>query len=414
MMHYFRRVISASLSPNTERADVWLAFRLFFSPWKWRRGNAAKRVEEWFERKYPGFRAASVNSGRSALFAILKAFDIGAGDEVLIQAFTCVAVPNSVLWTEATPIYVDVDKTLNIDINDAEGKVTKRTRAIVVQHTFGVPADMGRIVSFAKKHELLLIEDCAHALGAHVAGRPVGGFGDASFFSFGRDKAISSVFGGLALIHEDYGSARKKLKNIVKVLPYPPFLWILQELLHPIVFAFVLPFYNLGLGKLILVICQRLHLLSFPVYQEEKSGQKPSIFPTRYPNALAQMAYVQLKKLDRLNEKRRKTVSYYQTKLKDVKGLTLFPPSAGATYLRFPLLASDPARVIRKAKQNGILLGNWYRNVIDPAGVEYSSVFYTAGSCPEAEQYARHVINLPTLISEKQAARVVKQLSKDL
>ena len=120
---------------------------------------------------------------------------IGEGDEVLVQAFTCVAVPNSVLWAQATPVYADIDATLNIDPIDVEKKITNRTKAIIVQHTFGIPADMDALVALAKKHNILLIEDCAHSLGATYKGKKVGTFGDAAFFSFGRDKVVSSVFG---------------------------------------------------------------------------------------------------------------------------------------------------------------------------------------------------------------------------
>src|SRR3989344_786624 len=100
-----RRVISASLSPNTETEDVWLAIKTLCSPWRWRSGAQTEAVESWFKKYFNVSTAVSFNSGRSALFALLKAFDIGVGDEVLVQAFTCVAVPNSVLWAGAKPIF---------------------------------------------------------------------------------------------------------------------------------------------------------------------------------------------------------------------------------------------------------------------------------------------------------------------
>ncbi len=81
------------------------------------------------------------------LYEILKAFEIGDGDEVLVQAFTCVAVPNSVRWTSAKPVYVDIDNTYNIDPSDDAQKITPKTKAIIVQHTFGTPADMDAIIS---------------------------------------------------------------------------------------------------------------------------------------------------------------------------------------------------------------------------------------------------------------------------
>ena len=92
-----------------------LSCQTVLMPWLWKKGRVIAQSEQWFESYLPDSTAVSFNSGRSALLAILKAFNIGEGDEVLVQAFTCVAVPNSVCWAGARPVYADIDKTLNID-----------------------------------------------------------------------------------------------------------------------------------------------------------------------------------------------------------------------------------------------------------------------------------------------------------
>jgi dTDP-4-amino-4,6-dideoxygalactose transaminase len=405
------KVLSASLSPNTEADDVFLSFRLLFSPWLWRRGRMVARAEEWFKKNFPSYQVWSYNSGRSALFEILRAFDIGQGNDVLVQAFTCVAVPNSVLWAGAKPVFVDVDGTLNIDFDDAQKKVTPRTRAIILQHTFGIPADVKKAQAFAKRNNLFLIEDCAHSLGVKIDGKFLGNAGDASFFSFGRDKVLSSVFGGIGLIHKKHEKASLKLKQLYKGLPYPSFFWIFQQLLHPVIFAFILPLYTLGIGKVILVVSQRLRLLSFPVYKEEKKSRKPDDFPARYPNALASLLVKQLAKLPKFTAIRKGRSAYYQKRLNNLPGVTLVSYPDESVLLRFPIFVYDQKERILKAKKHGILLGNWYHNCIDPEGVDFSVVGYRKGSCPEAEKYAEGIINLPTLISEKDATIIVKQLS---
>ena len=129
------RPITCALSPNTEHDDILHAVRLTLRPWRWKKGSATRDVEAWFRRYYTGSTAVSFNSGRAALMALLLAFGIGAGDEVIVQAFTCIAVPNSVSWTGAVPIYADIDPTYNLDPLDVQKKITKKTRAIVVQHT---------------------------------------------------------------------------------------------------------------------------------------------------------------------------------------------------------------------------------------------------------------------------------------
>jgi dTDP-4-amino-4,6-dideoxygalactose transaminase len=383
MGNIFHRVISASLSPNTERDDVWKALVMLFSPWKWQYGNDVSTVERWLEKRFT-LRPVTFNSGRSALLALLRAFEIGRGDEVIIQAFTCVAVPNSILWAGAIPVYADIDDSYNIDPTQLERKITKRTKAIIVQHTFGMPAKRDEITSVAKRHNLLIIEDFAHTMNLPL-------HGDAAFFSFGRDKVISSVWGGAAIISQKHHVPSEKLKKYHKTLPMPGMFWIVQQLLHPIAFSIILPLYNLGVGKLILVILQTLKLLSFPVYAEEKQGKRPADFPAKYPNALASLLVSQLKKLERFTKTRRDIATLYGRQ---------------GSYVRFPMLVGDPERVRKMAKRRGILLGNWYHNVIDPVGVNWEAVKYEQGSCPKAEEAARHMINLPTRVTEAEAKQI--------
>lgn len=360
------------MSPNTEREDVFEALRVLSNAASWQQGSAIGEVEKWFN-------GVSFDSGRSALFALLQVFDIGQADEVLMQAFTCVAVPNSIRMAGAEPVYVDIDDSFNIDPKDLEKKITKRSKVIIVQHTFGVPAEMDAILPIAKKHNLIVIEDCAHALGATYKGKKVGTLGDAAFFSFGRDKVVSSVWGGMATINAkcQMPNAKWKLKEMQNTLPYPSRWWIVQQLFHPIAFSVILPTYNMVIGKIILEAMKRMRLLSIP--------NPPSFYPKRYPNALAQLLLKQLAKLDRYNIQRRRIASCY--------GRT----QEGAIYLRYPMLVDDPVRVIKKAKSSGILFGNWYHDILDP-------------NCSKSVEVARRIINLPTLITRDEARRVLAVL----
>lgn len=406
------RVISCSLSPNTEKDDVVLALQTILSPWRWQIGTEREKVKAWLSDYFDVDTIFLFDSGRSALFAILQAFDIGAGDEVIVQAFTCVAVPNSVLWAGAKPVFADIDDTLNIDCDDVDKKITKRTKAIVLQHTFGIPANLDKLVAVAKKHGLILIEDCAHSLGASYKGKKIGTFGDGAFFSFGRDKVVSSVWGGAVIINDkcQMTNAKWKLKKIENELPKPSYFWIVQQLLHPIAFSFILPLYDVYMGKLLLYLLQKFHLLSRPVSHEELTGGMPKGFPAKFPNALAILLLHQLKKLDRYNRKRREAARFYRQSLIKQKSIDIPPEGEGSIYLRFPIFVDKPNEVCTKAKNNGVLLGNWYHNTIDPNEVSFEAVGYTKGSCPNAEEAARHILNLPTLISSDDAMKVVKAL----
>lgn len=304
----FQKSVAISLSPNTEPDDVLLALKLLVSPFRWMSGDGEKSVRSWFLKHYGHSNVCLFNSGRSALYALLKSFSVGEEDEVIIQAFTCVAVPEVVRWVKATPVYADIDPdSYNLTPASVTKRITKRTKAIIVQHTFGIPADIEGILAVAKRHNILVIEDCAHSLGATVNKKQIGGFGDAAFFSFGRDKIVSSVFGGAALVNPKHKTIHTRMERFYQTVPSPTFVWTVQQLLHPVLFSLILPLYHtlqvgkFSVGKALLYGFQRLKILSLPVYPIEKHSGKPDVFPATIPNALAVLAHNQLKKLARIS-----------------------------------------------------------------------------------------------------------------
>lgn len=388
--------ISIGLSPNIQKDDVVGAIKILFQPWKWKEGSDLKRVELWFKKRYKTDEIFLFNSGRSSLYFLLNFFGIGPGDEVIVQSFNCVAVPGPILWVGAKPVYADVDDSLNIDPGQLEKLINGNTKVIIVQHTFGIPAKIDMIKKITQKYRIILIEDCAHSLGAKVNNKEIGTFGDASFFSFGRDKVLSSVFGGAVIINSKFEIRNLKLGQKYPNLKYPSYFWIFQQLLHPIVFSLILPLYNLYLGKIILFVLIKLTLLSKPVVETEKQGLMPKCFPRKYPNALAGLLVTQLGKLDNYNRKRVETASYYFKKLKKSNRLDLPHKISGSIYLRFNILTKNAKKIMQYAQNKKIILGNWYKNVIDPIGVNFSKINYRMGDCPHAEKYARESVNLPT------------------
>lgn len=405
--------IAIGLSPNTQKDDVKLAFKLLFQPKVWLKGKGIRDLESDF-KKYLGCPfALGFDSARSGLFAILKCLKIGPGDEVLLQAFTCVAAANPILWVGGRPIFVDIEKDgFNMDRVDLKKKITKRSRVLILQHTFGQPAKIAKILSIAKEHRLFVIEDCAQALGAEFRGKKVGTFGDAAIFSFGRDKVISSVFGGMVVTSDP--NLGKKLRDFQKNLKLPPRFWVFQQLFHPVAFALILPLYNFfNLGKVILVLLQRLRLLSFPITQGEKKGKKPENLPFRLPNTLSVLARNQLKKIEEMNRHRRKIAKFYQEKL---QGLDVHLPreekESKSIFLRFCVKVKNAQSLYNFAKKRKVLLGRWYGNVIDPKGADLKKIGYRLGSCPVAEKTAKVCLNLPTYpgLSLQEAQEVVDLL----
>lgn len=410
-----RRPIAISISPNTQKDDVLLALRALLSPIKWFDFRETEKFENefaaYFGKKY---KAIAVNAGRSAMYLILKVLGIGAGDDVVVQALTCVAVPNSIIWLDANPVYADVDDTFNIDPKDLSEKISEKTKAIVTQHSFGIPASFEKIQKVArsskKGSKVYIIEDCALALGAKYKGRKVGTLGDVSFFSTGRDKVISSVFGGVILCKDK--RLYERLKEERDRLEYPSFLWVIQQLLHPILFSIALPTYNFGfgkltLGKLIIFLSQILKLTSKPVYREEEVGGRPKQFPKKMPGVLAILAQNQFRKLEEFNKHRRKLAKIYFRSIKD-KSFKLPPNVNGSIWVRFPVITEKANEVMKCAKSREILLGDWYKDLVVPVEKPFY-VNYSRGSCPNAEKLLGKMLNLPTYpnLGEQQVKEVI-------
>ncbi len=404
-------MISISLSPNVQKDDIILALRNLCTPWAWTRGMEEKLLEEEFARRFGYAGASSFNSGRSALMAILHALNLQKGDEVLVQAFTCNAVPNPVRWAGCVPVYVDCQDDWNMSAEDLERKITKKSRVVIVQHTFGAPARIEEICAIARAHGLLVLEDCAHALGARYKGRPVGTFGDAALFSFSRDKSVSCVYGGMAASRD--ASIVRKIKEYRQGTPYPSFLWTLQQLCHPIIISLiVLPTYP-WLGKYILVLLQHLGILSKAVHRTEKQGGRPPYFPRRLPNALCNLARNQLAKLEIFNAHRTMLATLYREELKNTSYMV--PNVAADTapaWLRFPLRHPKAHDIIRRMWKRNLLIGDWYTSPIAPADTNASLLKYARGLCPQAELLSATTLNLPTHInmSKERAMETVTNL----
>jgi len=421
LCQYFKP-ISISLSPNTEKDDVLLALKLICQPWHWKKertedGPPLIQLEEEF-KKYLGVKYAfSFNSGRSAFLAILRSLNFSQDNEVLLQAFTCNAAANPIIWADLKPVYVDCnEKTFNIDVEDLKKKIEPRSRVVVAQHTFGLPANMDEILEVCQRNNLILIEDCAHSLGATYKDKKVGTFGKAAFFSFSRDKVISSVYGGIAVTNDE--ELAKKLKDFQEKISYPSYFWTLQQLLHPILMNWlILPVYNfLKLGKIILILSQWLHILSKAVHWKEKRGKKPSYFPKRFPNTLAILALNQFKKLERFNNHRREIADFYSRELIDTKYETLDTKyKKGNIFLRFSVKHPNAHKIIKRAWKENILIGDWYTTPIAPHDTKLEKVQYRLGSCPKAEKLAKITLNLPTHIniSKKEAEKIVDFLKKN-
>lgn len=175
---------------------------------------------EAFERRFAertGVRhAVGLNSGTDALILGLEALGVGPGDEVVTTPFSFFATSEAVLRVGATPVFADIDDvTLNLDPAAVERVLTPRTRALLPVHLFGLPVSMAPLMAVAEAHGLVVLEDCAQAFGANVAGEPVGSIGDVGAFSFYPTKNLGAYGdAGLATTNDDdVAYALRSLRN---------------------------------------------------------------------------------------------------------------------------------------------------------------------------------------------------------
>jgi perosamine synthetase len=187
--------------PNITSREIRYVTDAVTSSWVSSIGDYVTRFEKLFAQRIAKTRfAISVNSGTSALHIALAALGVQPGDEVILPAFTMIATINAVTYCGATPVLVDVDPvTWNIDVTRIEEHITKKTKAIMVVHTYGAPADMDSVLQTAKRHDLWVIEDAAEAHGATYHGKPVGGIGDVGAFSLYANKIITTGEGGVTV-----------------------------------------------------------------------------------------------------------------------------------------------------------------------------------------------------------------------
>jgi len=178
-------------------------------------GPELAAFEEALARYHSTCDAVAVSSGTAGLHLALTAFGIGEGDEVIVPSFAFVAVANTVRQARAVPVFAEIDAvTLNLDPAGVERAITSRTRAVVVVHTFGVPAEMDELEKVARRHGIAVIEDACEAIGAEFDGRRVGSYGEMAVLGFYPNKQITTGEGGAVLCRDATQGARLRcLRN---------------------------------------------------------------------------------------------------------------------------------------------------------------------------------------------------------
>ena len=308
------------------------------------------KVEE-FQNKFAQYSDAkygiATSSGTTALHTALVAAGVEQGDEVITTPFTFAATSNSILYSNATPVYADIDpKTFNLNPEKIEEKITDKTKAIVPVHLYGQPADMDPILEIAEKHDLKVIEDAAQAHGSTYKGKKIGSIGDLGCFSFYPTKNMTTGEGGMVTTNDEELAEKSSMVRA-----------------H-------------GESKR---------------YEQSLLG-----YNYRMTDIAASIGLVQLKNIDQINKKRNENAEYLSEGLSDVKGITTPEIAENVTHVFHQY-------TIRVSKDRDAFKDFLTQKEIG-TGVHYPIVLYKqpyyqniglTGNCPEAELAANQVISLP-------------------
>lgn len=380
--------------------------------WNWKNGKERDWLREtlaqWFEA-----RCSLFSSGREALLVLLRNLPIDQGSEIIVQGFTCIALPNAIHAAGFTPVFSEADpNTLNLDIEALEGKINSRTKVIIVQHTFGIVADMQSLRTLADKHGLLLIEDCAHVLPDTTGPKRIGVHGDFLMLSFGRDKAASGVSGG-AIITKNT-SVADLLKKEEEAASELSFITIKRLLLYPFIYAVSKPLYGLIVGKCLLVAASKCGALVAVITKKEKEGYQ-STEVHRMPAALCALVRWEFKRFQAINDHRRALSKIYAAAA--AKHSWNFP-SGIQEHLplqKFPILVPDADQVRMKLKRHNIHLDDgWTGASVCPRAVNQEAAGYIPGTCPKAQRLSGQILTLPThpTMKQSQAHQLIGILAK--
>lgn len=382
-----------NISSGTNTLYEWfLALRLLFSVDVNRNMRAIEKYENLFAKVAGTTNAVSFGAGRMALFAILEALGIEKDDEIIIPAFTCVVVPNAILYHVAKPVYVDVDSnTFNIDVNKIESAITPRTKALYAQHTFGLPCNVKVIREIADRHGLAVIEDAAHALGSYVDGAPAGSLGDVAFFSTDHTKTISTHVGGMAVTNNPVLS--KKLRAIQQKAPFLSSTTTRQILLTFMLEYLLFSSPILWIGRTLHVFMIKARMLFY--FSDELRTTRPKSYP--YPCRLSSsQSEIGIKQLERFQENanhRNNIADYLENKVK--WNATRIDEFKSSVWLRYSFLVKD-RKAFEKRFNNYFDLGIWFTSVVHCREHSLNLVGYDDGTCPVAEYVTRHIVNFPT------------------
>ena len=407
--------IHHTFGPHIDGAYMRKVLAMSYAPWRYKRGKSVETLRNRLAEKFGG-RCALFASGREALLGYLRAINLKPGEEVIVQAYTCVVVPNAVHAAGGVAVYADItEDTLNLSAESVGPLITARTRAVICQHTFGIPSGTTALRALCSEKKILLIEDCAHVIPDETGPHEIGTLGDAVLLSFGRDKAVSGIAGGAFIVKDDAVAQKLlameaaapdlSLRQITVLLEYAS---RMRSVIRPLI--------GTGMHRPVIAALNRLGIYAPILTEEEREGHMSPVLH-RMPNACAFLALHSLSHLREINDHRRQLTAFYLEHGNRNGWPMLAAVHSSLPLQKFPLFVrgADAKRTALKA-HNVHLNDGWTGCVICPDTVDPADAGYDPGSDPKAEKVCRQILSLPThpTMTIKQAVRLAGLIDESL
>jgi perosamine synthetase len=321
-------------------------------------GPQIAQFEQRFAERLGSGHAITASYGRMAFYYTLKALNLPAGSEIILPALTFWVVPALAAVAGLKVVFADVDPaTFTIDPAAFERAITPATRAVVPTHLYGLPCDMDAVMAIASRHNLHVIEDCAHSLGATFDGRPVGTFGDAGFFSFQTLKPLNCYGGGLVLVKS--AALAAKVRTIAEREPWPDQKRVENRLLVGRLQRIFIKPWVFSISAFPILWVSSLISANPDVYLWEKIrplDPLPDSYTERFPNVQAAIGLAALERLDDWTAETRRHARMMDDALRPLPGISIpvVPPKCTHVYYQYCVYAPKRDELVVECVRRGV------------------------------------------------------------
>ena len=369
-----------------------------------------KKIIDYFGARYGIF----TKNGRLAIYLFLKAIGVKKDDEVILSAFNCFVVPEVILFLGAKPVYIDIDNYANINSTDLRGKISSKTKCIILPYHDGIDVDHRNIFQAIKKQDIKILLDGAHILHSKSDNKEYSMANskiDGIIYSFSDSKNISLNCGGLLITNNSYIGKEildqnKKITSIKSVYDIKKIVLLFLKTIigRYAYFSFLVK----ALGS------NTLKFVESEILEEEYYGKMPINFISLLSNYKIKLLYFNLPNLANWNEKRRRNAKIYKDHLNQEIGYHLIQDIRSSIPLHYPLILNgDSDDIYYYLMKKNIYTERWFKPQLYPSPKDMKKFQYRNKDFPIANNLSKRVLSLPLspILSSKEILKICDEIN---